>query len=450
MNTKLTIQHMRKIAREHGGKCLSDKYVTMKTKLLWQCNNGHQWKAQPSDVSHGHWCPYCAGNAKRTIGEMQKLAEEKGGKCLSKKYKGTHVKLKWQCEKGHRWMARPNTIKRNHWCPTCFDNRRGKSLRKYTMKDMHDLAKKHGGKCLSEGLPNKYIKTKDIFLWECGKGHHWKGMPFQMLYNDTWCSICGHERGGKKLRMELEKIIEYAQKKHPGCKCLSTEYIDSKTKLIWQCENGHPFFASANSIIHGGYWCYECSPTKRKTIEYWQKFAEARCGKCLSTEYIDNKTKLIWQCGKGHLWEARPGHWCPYCNESVSEKTCRLYLETILQKKFPLLYPDWLKSPMHRGHQHLDGFNQQLNVAFEFNGKQHYHPYERFRGNEGFEIRKKLDIQKARLCKKQGVILLKIPYNRNNPIFIRKLCMMKGIKIPSKISKLNDYELGKIFLKMEV
>jgi len=51
--------------------------------------------------------------------ELQKIAADLGGKCLSDKYEGTKVKLKWKCEFGHVWSAMPMTIKNDVWCPIC-------------------------------------------------------------------------------------------------------------------------------------------------------------------------------------------------------------------------------------------------------------------------------------------------------------------------------------------
>lgn len=54
------------------------------------------------------------------------------------------------------------------------------------------------------------------------------------------------------------------------------------------------------------------------TIRDMQELASSRGGQCLSTEYVDTKTKLKWECAFGHEWEATPrllkaGHWCPEC-----------------------------------------------------------------------------------------------------------------------------------------
>jgi len=59
---------------------------------------------------------------------------------------------------------------------------------------------------------------------------------------------------------------------------------------------------------------------KKLTIEEMQRIAESRGGKCLSEKYINNRTKLKWQCEKGHIWEAAPRRsWCPYCSENKNE-----------------------------------------------------------------------------------------------------------------------------------
>ena len=48
------------------------------------------------------------------------------------------------------------------------------------------------------------------------------------------------------------------------------------------------------------------------------ELAKKRNGECLSTEYINAHTKLLWKCADGHEWEAKPnniqqGKWCPIC-----------------------------------------------------------------------------------------------------------------------------------------
>ena len=118
-----TIKKMREIAEEHGGQCLSLEYINSITKLTWRCKKGHQWDATPHSLHEGHWCPVCAGVQKGTIEQMQKIARERGGQCLSEKYVGALSKLKWQCKNGHQWEAPSHSLQQGHWCRLCADKR---------------------------------------------------------------------------------------------------------------------------------------------------------------------------------------------------------------------------------------------------------------------------------------------------------------------------------------
>ncbi len=58
-----------------------------------------------------------------TIEDMQRAAQFRGGKCLSKTMvKGDwDTQLEWQCAEGHTFMASPRLILLGgHWCPECF------------------------------------------------------------------------------------------------------------------------------------------------------------------------------------------------------------------------------------------------------------------------------------------------------------------------------------------
>lgn len=123
-NSEGMIERLRQIAKIKGGYCLSHYYSTQKQKLLWQCKDGHQWYATADSILYaGSWCPVCAGNLKLSLGELKKLAEQKGGKCLTKEYTNSKAKMRWQCQNGHQWYATAFSIKnRKSWCPECYRN----------------------------------------------------------------------------------------------------------------------------------------------------------------------------------------------------------------------------------------------------------------------------------------------------------------------------------------
>ena len=101
-------------------------------------------------------------------------------------------------------------------------------------------------------------------------------------------------------------------------KCLSAVYLNSKEKLEWECCFGHKWMARSNDIA-SGYWCPDCSGSRKKNLNYCHNLAKSKNGRCLSEEYKNCEDKLEWECNVGHHWAASfhsvsGGRWCPDCN----------------------------------------------------------------------------------------------------------------------------------------
>src|SRR5262249_53892019 len=99
---RLSIEEMRQLARERGGKCLSAVHTKGQTKLRWRCEDGHEWDAEPAAVKYGTWCPTCAGTKKLTLEALRAVAEKRGGKLLSSEYHNLQSPLTWECADGHQ------------------------------------------------------------------------------------------------------------------------------------------------------------------------------------------------------------------------------------------------------------------------------------------------------------------------------------------------------------
>jgi len=294
------LDELREFAKERGGKLLSTSYIRATHKLEWECADGHTWKATAYSVKQGSWCKRCAGFKSWTIEEMHEIANEKNGKCLSETYVSYTSHLKWVCIQGHQWKATPANIIKGKWCKVCA------GVQKLTIEQMHELAVSRNGKCLSE----EYVGANTPLIWECELGHSWKASP-SSIKQGTWCKVCaGTVKGTIE---EMQKVA-----KERGGKCLSTTYINARTNLKWQCKKGHTWEATPGSV-KGGTWCPNCSGRKRLTIEDMVQLAEKRNGKCLSTAYINNSTKLLWECENGHTWRMTPQtvknkkRWCQTC-----------------------------------------------------------------------------------------------------------------------------------------
>ena len=94
----------------------------------------------------------------------------------------------------------------------------------------------------------------------------------------------------------------------------------------------------------------------------------------------------------------------PHIPSSRGEATCRAWLETYFKKPFPRVRPDWLKNPTTGKNLELDCYNQELGLAVEYNGQQHYHHTDQIAYTE---YKDKL---KRKLTEQQGVYLIVVPY----------------------------------------
>jgi len=248
LKKRLGIEAMKELARTRGGKCLSSEYTNSGYKLKWECSEGHQWMATPLNIKNNNrWCPHCANlNQKLTIQEMHAIAKSRGGKCLSKKYVDSSTELKWECAKGHRWLATPGTVKHHlRWCNECKKN----AHKNLIFEELRAIAKSRGGKCLS-----KKYDWRAKLKWECSEGHQWFAFPGGIKgKKQQWCPKCS----GLERRLTIEDMHKIAKSR--GGKCLSKKYLYAISKLKWECSEGHQWMASPNQIQNNKRWCPICS-----------------------------------------------------------------------------------------------------------------------------------------------------------------------------------------------
>ena len=187
--TKYTLDFARNLAAQKGGKCLSDLCLGIKTRVLWQCSQGHEWKTSLDNVVHNKtWCRVCAnktnGKAQRSnnIASARKIAANHGGKCLeTSNFPVRNKKVRWECSKGHQWSAIFHNIRNGvAWCPKCA------GVIKHTIEDVKNLAHRNGGEYIS----GVYKSNKTKLTWRCGKGHEWQASFNSINHLGSWCPRC--------------------------------------------------------------------------------------------------------------------------------------------------------------------------------------------------------------------------------------------------------------------
>jgi len=318
-------------------------------------------------------------NYKLNIQVAHEIARNNGGKCLSNIYINNKSKLLWQCNKGHKWEAILDSVKRGSWCKICstINNSEKKKL---TLTEMHDLAAKHNGKCLS----NVYINSKTDLQWECSRGHAFKAKPYNVKSN-KWCPICANEIRNIGRTNSIDYLRNLACSRNG--KVLSLEYINAHTKYHWECNNGHQWFATANKI--------------------------------------------------------QQGRWCKQCSDGLGERITRAFFEQIFQTSFPKARPIWLRS-QDNNQLELDGYSEKLGIAFEHQGSQHYKFNQYFHKTKKlFNKRVRDDSYKMILCLRNGVSLIHIPeiptklkINNLKDYIIKECANFSSISLPENIATL--------------
>jgi len=110
---------LQKLARARGGECLSKEYVNSQTDLRWICEKNHRWRATPTNIKSGQWCPICSRikRASALLEEMQNIAKANDGECLSNKYVSSQRELRWRCKEGQKvYWERISGFKWLLWC----------------------------------------------------------------------------------------------------------------------------------------------------------------------------------------------------------------------------------------------------------------------------------------------------------------------------------------------
>ena len=271
---------------------------------------------------------------------------------------------------------------------------------KLIIQAMQEIARTRGGECLSEEYGNWDAKL----LWRCALGHEWENRAGKVK-SGQWCPTCA----GKSPK-GMAYLHDLAAQK--GGQCLSTVYPGMQNLAVWRCERGHEWQAKPNNIRYGG-WCPYCLG-KYQTLNDMHELARSRGGECLSDEYLGQATKLVWRCSDNHIWKAVPnaiknGGWCPHCRVNYGEEICRIYFEGIFGKPFPKSKPKFLATGP-RAVMELDGFCEELQLAFEHHGEQHYRRVPRFQPSENdFLEQQRRDAAKIDLCRTAGVTVIEIP-----------------------------------------
>lgn len=296
------LNRLRRRARRRGGEILTPTFEGSHVPMLVRCARRHEWRALPTSIGQGVWCPTCKEES--WLAQVRAKAEKRGGRCLSERCRGWADRMLLECAQGHRWRSPASQVKQSKWCPKCLLSV------PHDLERMRAVARERGGECLSD----EYVDSATRLRWTCAEGHEWEAAPNSVVQG-VWCRVCRRGQGRSRRSLDIETMQEMARDR--GGACLSKRYSGIYSRLRWRCAAGHEWVTVANNVRRGG-WCPRCSHSILGTLERMRALAVERGGRCLSRSWNDHRRPLLFECAAGHRFRLRSnvvktGVWCPEC-----------------------------------------------------------------------------------------------------------------------------------------
>lgn len=255
----------------------------------------------------------------------------------------------------------------------------------------------------------------------------------------------------EKNKNYYDKIIKNIRyKNNSNLILIDSDYNDNlqysdEIMIKIRCINcDYEFNKKLGNLLRRELSCIKCF-RNNKSVD--QRLSDEEVNKRLSKynlklvgDFINMHKKIELICPFNHIFERSLNHIirgqanCPECQNGstyFTENICRKLMEYLFEKKFEKVRNlKWLMN--NDGYYlELDGYNAELNLAYEYNGIQHY-KYLKYwhKTMESFDKIKQHDILKKELCIKNNIKLIVIPYTiQSNDIFhyIKNECNKNNI-----------------------
>lgn len=198
-------------------------------------------------------------------------------------------------------------------------------------------------------------------------------------------------------------------------------YVKSSQKVKIMCCKHGEFEQTPNNHLKGQ-GCPKCKyelhslQTRQTKEDFVRKAIKVHSNKYdySKSEYINNRTKICIICPEHGEFTQVPhdhisGCGCPKCRLVGQTK-----LYDKLKKEFPeleIMFEVGRKQIPWIGSQRIDIYIPKLNIAIEYNGRQHYMPVNQFGGILEYQKVQNRDEMKRLKCLEHGCILFEIRYN---------------------------------------
>ncbi len=303
-----------------------NSYQNEDTRLTFKCPRGHTWTTAAANVKSGRLCRQCRDEESTKRFKARKLSEEylrdnlskEGWELISYWHEGrSRLIIEAKCPAGHRQNKSWDSWRLHRGCERCahsFFN--AEEICRGVFEHLFEKAfpKRRFGRVEFDGYCEELKIAFEYQGFQHYKHHHiWHKGKRTLEAQKT--------RDRKKEEFSREKKITLVTIPY----IIQPSEFESHIISELQKQGRNIKKLKRNADIEK--ITKERKLMRKNYLLEMQEIAKKRGGKCLSIAYINNSSKLRFECARGHQFSARPhniknGTWCPICNNE--KKTQRI------------------------------------------------------------------------------------------------------------------------------
>ncbi|PEF81414.1 zinc-ribbon domain-containing protein [Bacillus toyonensis] len=486
---KEKLKLLQEIAKKKGGKCLSTEYKNVKTHMLWECKNRHQFKKTSHSVEHiEHWCDECylmENSLQVKYPEIASLWNGELNNGISPEHVTIGVKGKywWNCPSCNNTFQRtPHQLTKSKLCTNC-SNQKGAENRIQTLiqksgsllEKYPDIAKEWHPEKNNPLIASNVTPSSAQIVWWYSKtcGHEWQAGISDRTRIDRpqHCAVCAKN---KRVQTKMENDIRKRGSLQDHYPALAEEWHPTKNsplhpsdvlsfsnrKVWWVCKEGHEWPAEIDSRSSQGNGCPYCSglfATYETSFGYLfpdlLKEWHPTENQDIDPFFIKPQSHIraSWQCLVCHH------HWktylsnrtdknsgCPKCKSSTSinEQTIYFYMDRIF---------DQVENRKVVSGSEIDVYIPSLQLGIEYDGF-YYHKNKKKNDEHKNKKLEELGIQLIRIrehaqsdrlpdLNKSNTIVIDFDYSSNRRELIKPLCAIASFIMSKYKEQLTSNEI---------
>jgi hypothetical protein len=312
---------LREIAKNKGGKLISTQYLGAKIKLEFEDSQQRRFFMTPDDVkgTKGRWSGYESGNVYNNpeyhLNILREIAKNKGGKLISTQYINGRTKLEFENIFGRRFYLTPNQVKKGVW----------------SHFEVINISEERCRQCIEfifgEEFPNiwgviKNPKTNRGMQFDGYNENFRIAFEYQGEQHYSWENCRGKTEEKKKqnfIKNLNNDEIKFNISKKESIKLITIKYFENykedkqylehviKELKLLNDDLINICLSNIKNKLNEFKIDYSKFPTNEKYLEPLRKIAASNGGKLISTQYIDNNTKLEFEDKNGNRFFRKPG-----------------------------------------------------------------------------------------------------------------------------------------------